>query len=138
MAPLPYQAYRQSQATTSSQAELVVLLYRGAVRFAAKARLHMQSGDVEATHNSLLKAQEIVVELMLGLRPTHEQVTQDLYGLHNYVYQVLYDAAVKRDITLVDEALKHLRELLTTWEKIALPAPLRPVAAAGVVQLDRC
>jgi flagellar protein FliS len=124
MAPLPYQAYRQSQASTSSQAELVVLLYRGAVRFAAKARLHMQNGDIEGTHTGLLKAQEIVVELMLGLRPTQEQVTQDLY-----------DASVKKDIGLVDEALKHLRELLTTWEQIALPGP-RP-AASDVVQIDR-
>ena len=136
MAPLPYQAYRQSQATTSTQGELVVLLYRGAVRFAAKARLHLQNGHLEGAHNGLLKAQEIVVELMLGLRPNQEQVTQDLYGLHNYIYQVLYEASVKKDVALVDEALKHLRELLTTWEQIAIPAG-RQQAAAGVVQIDR-
>jgi flagellar protein FliS len=136
MAPLPYQAYRQSQATTSSQSELVVLLYRGAVRFAAKARLHLQNKDLEGAHNGLMKAQEIVVELMLGLKPTQEQVTQDLYGLHNYIYQVLYEANLKKDTALVDEALKHLRELLTTWEQIAIPSQ-RPAVPAGVVQIDR-
>src|SRR5687768_4203985 len=121
MAPLPYQAYRQSQAATSNQSELIVLLYRGAVRFTAKARLHLQNGDIEGSHNNLLKAQQIIVELMLGLKPNQEQVTQDLYGLHNYIYQVLYDANMKRDVALVDEALKHLRDLLSTWEEIALP-----------------
>src|SRR5687768_7757746 len=136
MAPLPYHAYRQSQAATSSQSELVVLLYRGAVRFAAKARLRMQNNDIEGAHNGLLKAQEIVVELMLGLKPTQEQVTQDLYGLHNYIYQVLYEANLKKDVALVDEALKHLRDLLTTWEEIAVPGQ-RQAAPAGVVQIDR-
>jgi flagellar protein FliS len=136
MAPVPYQAYRQSQAATASQSELIVLLYRGAVRFAAKARLRIQNGDIEGAHTCLLKAQEIVVELMLGLRPNEQQVTQDLYGLHNYVYQVLYDANLKKDESLVDEALKHLREMLTTWEQIALPNT-RPAAPAGVVQFDR-
>jgi flagellar protein FliS len=136
MAPLPYQAYRQSQATTSSQAELIVLLYRGAVRHAAKARLHMQNRDIEGTLNSLLKAQEIVVELMLGMRPTEEQVTQDLYALHTYIYQTLGKASVKKDVALVDEALKHMRDLLATWEQIAVPTA-RPSAPAGVVQIDR-
>ena len=136
MASLPYQAYRQSQAATSSQSELVVLLYRGAVRFAAKARLHMQNRDIEGAHNSLMKAQEIVVELMLGLKPTQEQVSQELYGLHNYIYQVLYEANLQKNVALVDEALKHLRDLLTTWEEIALPSQ-RPPTPAGVVQIDR-
>jgi flagellar protein FliS len=136
MAPLPYQAYRQSQAVTSSQSELIVLLYRGAVRFAAKARLHMQNRDIERTHNSLIKAQQIVLQLMLGLKPNQEQVTQDLYGLHNYIYQVLYEANLKKDVTLVDEALKHLRDLLATWEEIAIPNQ-RPMTPAGVVQIDR-
>jgi flagellar protein FliS len=136
MAPLPYHAYRQSQAATSSQSELIVLLYRGAVRFAAMARLRIQNGDFEGAHNSLLKAQEIVVELMLGLRPNKEQVTQDLYGLHNYVYQVLYDANLKKEVSLIDEALKHLRDMLTTWEQIALPSD-RPATRAGVIQIDR-
>ena len=136
MATLPYQTYRQTQAATSSQAELIVLLYRGAVRFAAKARLHMQNGDVEGAHNSLLKAQEIVVELMLGLKPNQEQVTQDLYALHNYVYQVLYDANIRKDVALIDEALTHLRQMLSTWEEIAIPSRSQP-SPAGVVQIDR-
>ena len=135
MAPVPYQAYRQSQAATASQAELVVLLYRGAVRFAAKGRIHLESRDVAAAHSALLKAQEILVELMLGLKPGAEQITHDLYALHHYIYQVLYDANMKKDVALVDEGLKHLRELLATWEQIALPpSRSRP---ADVVSIDR-
>ena len=136
MAPVAYQAYRRSQAATSSQAELIVLLYRGAVRFAAKARIHLQNDELEGAHNALLKAQDIVVELMLGLGPSQEQVDQDLYALHGYVYQVLCDANLRKETALVDEALRHLRDLLATWEEIALPHA-RPALGGAVVSIDR-
>ena len=136
MAPVQYQAYRQAQAVSSSQGELVVLLYRGAVRFAAKARLHLENREAESAHNSLLKAQQIVVELMLGLKPSEEQVTQDLFALHSYVHQVLVDANMKKDVALVDEALRHLRDLLDTGEQIAIPAS-RMAPKGQVVAIDR-
>jgi hypothetical protein len=37
---------------------------------------------------------------------------------------------------MIDEALKHLRGQLETWEQLALPAT-RPAAAGGVVSIDR-
>ena len=136
MAPAAYQAYRTSQASSSSQAELVVLLYRGAVRFAAKARIHLQNGEIENAHNALLKAQDVVVELMRGLRPTPGQVTHDLYVLHEYVHQTLCAANLRKDAALVDEALGHLRDLLATWEELALPNQ-RQAQVGAVVSIDR-
>jgi len=136
MAPAAYQAYRTSQASSSSQAELVVLLYRGAVRFAAKARIHLQNGEIENSHNALLKAQEVIVELMRGLRPTPGRVTQELYLLHEYVHRTLYAANLRKDPALVDEALGHLRDLLATWEELALPNQ-RQAQVGAVVSIDR-
>lgn len=137
MAPQAYQAYRRVQAAGSSQAELVVLLYRGAVRFTGKARLHLENAELEGAHNNLLRAQQIVVELMLGLKPGVDQVTQDLYALHHYIYETLYAANMKKDLALTEEALRHLRDLLETWETIAIPASRRPAPPADVVQIDR-
>ncbi|TAK20097.1 MAG: flagellar export chaperone FliS [Chloroflexota bacterium] len=136
MAPVPYYAYARAQATTSSQAELAVLLYRGAVRFAAKARIQLSSRDLEGTHKSLLRAQEVLVELMIGFKPGSDQFSQDLFGLHNYIYERLYEANIRKDVAPLDEALRHLRELLETWESISLPPSARP-AAASVVSIDR-
>src|SRR5438445_4845546 len=116
MVPQPYQAYSRSQVTTSSQGELLVLLYRGAVRFCAKARLQLRDGDVEGAHASLIRAQEIVLELILGLKPGVDDTVDNLCGIHNYIYRLLYDANMRKNAELVDEALAHLRELLETWE----------------------
>jgi flagellar protein FliS len=126
-----------SRLATSSQAELLVLLYRGAVRFAAKARLHLQSREIEAAHNNLMRAQQIVLELTLGLKPSADPSVQDLCGLHNYIYRLLYDANLRKSTALVDEALGHLRDLLATWEQIAIPATRPPAKADRVVSIDR-
>ena len=135
MAPLQHQSYSQSQVTTSSPSELVVLLYRGAVRFAAKARLHIQNGRLESAHDELIKAQQIVIQLLGALRPSEKPADADLFALHNYMYETLYRANRYKDVALIDEALKHLRDQLEVWEQIALPNA-KP-AQGGVVSIDR-
>jgi len=137
MTTLQHQSYAQSQVATSSPSELVVLLYRGAVRFAAKARLHIQNGRLEPAHQELIRAQQIVLQLMGALRPSERPVDADLYALHNYIYEVLYRANRYKDVAAVDEALEHLRAQLETWEQIALPPTSRPVQGGGVVAIDR-
>src|SRR5262249_51819060 len=131
----PTQAYTQSQISTSSAAEVMVLLYRGAVRFVAKARLHRQNGDNYAAHQALIPAQEIILQIMTGLRPSPNPLDADLYALHNYVYEVLYRANADGDPALIDEALKHLRDQLDTWEQLAMPG--RRPTAGGVISIDR-
>ena len=120
---------------TSSPAELALLLYRGATRFTAKARLQIHNGETEAAHNSLMRAQEIVLELMNGIRPGTEQVTIDLFALHNYIYRTLYEANITKKTELIDEALTHLRGLLETWEQIVSPSTRSP-SRGTVVTLD--
>lgn len=135
MAPMQAYSYSQSQVTTSSPSELMVLLYRGAVRFSAKARLHIQNVDVQSAHEELVRAQAIVLQIMNSLRPSTNPIDVELYALHNYLFEVLYRANRHKDVEQIDEALKHLREQLATWEAIALPKS-RP-SAAGVVSIDR-
>jgi flagellar protein FliS len=135
MVPLPYQAYARAQATTSTQGELLVLLYRGAARFAAKSRLQIRDGDLEGAHNSLIRAQEIVLELIVGLKPSGDPTVDNLCGMHNYIYQVLYQANLDKSAELVDEAIGHLRVLLSTWEQIVMPGC--STDGGRIVSIDR-
>ncbi len=135
MAPSNYYAYAKSQVMTSSPGELALLLYRGATRFSAKARLQIQNNEMEAAHNSLLRAQDIVLELMNGIRPGSDQITMDLFTLHNYIYRILCEANIAKRTDLIDEALTHLRGLLDTWEQIVSPST-RSISRGQVVTLD--
>src|SRR5438132_13564624 len=134
MAQTQHQSYAQAQVVTSSPSELVVLLYRGAVRFAAKARLHIQNGRLEPAHEELIRAQQIVLQLMGQLKPSERPPDADLYALHNYLYEVLYRANGYKDAALVDEALTQLRAPLEVWERRALPSSSRPAQPGRVVR----
>ena len=135
MVTSPYQAYARAQATTSTQGELLVLLYRGASRFAAKARLQLRDGDLEGAHNSLVRAQEIVLELIHGLKPNGDPTVDSLCGLHDYIYRILGEANLRKRVELVDEAVSQLRDLLETWERIVMPG--RHPEAGRIVAIDR-
>ena len=135
MVASPYQAYARAQATSSSQGELLILLYRGASRFAAKARLLLRDGDLEGAHNSLLRAQQIVLELIKGLKPNGTPTVDGLCRLHDYVYRELCEANLRKQVEPIDRAIGQLRDLLETWERIVMPG--RASEVGRVVAIDR-
>lgn len=136
MTPLPYQAYARAQVSTSTQGELMVLLYRGAVRFCAKARLQLGATDLEGAHNSLMRAQEIVLQLIVGVKPGADETVNNLAALNSYIYELLRTANMERKVEPIDEALVHLREMLETWEQIVF-GPRRGEGTAPVLSFDR-
>ncbi len=129
-----YQMYRQTQAETASPAELVVMLYRGAVRFAAAAVAALETGELETAHNSLVRTQAIVTELHGSL--DHErggEIAQNLGALYRYIDTRLVEANVQKSPEPARDAERLLRELLEAWEQVTRQASEgnQPVAAAA-------
>ena len=120
----PTHDYLKTQVMTASPEQLQLMLYDGAIRFAEQARAAMLAKDFEQTHNFLLRAQNIVLELLNGLRPEYNQPPCERLGsLYNFIYRRLVDANLKKDPTCIDDALKILRYQRETWvllmEKLA-------------------
>jgi len=55
------------QIETASPARLLVMLYDGALRRLSDAAESMKAGDFVAGHDSLVKVQDILLELMVSL-----------------------------------------------------------------------
>jgi flagellar protein FliS len=115
--------YRQMQAHTAPPGELVVMLYRGAARFAATAATALEARDVELAHNSLIRAQAIISELAgaLDLEQGYE-VTRHLVLLYDYLSRRLIEANVRKDAAIAREVERLLRDLLSAWEVAARQA----------------
>ena len=126
-----YQQYQRVQTETASPGDLVVMLYRGALRFGAKAELALEQHDFEASHTALVRAQEIVLELMFSLDLNAGQIAQNLRDLYDYMYQRLIDANCKKDVTGVKEVNGMLRELLPAWESAVAELTSRGTARIG-------
>ena len=120
MLPNPYQQYRATKVQTAGSVDLVVMLYQGAVKFVRLAIEAMDRDDSKAAHTSLVRAQDIIVELHGSLN--HEdggQISKQLASVYDYCFRRLVTANVKKDPAAAREVVGILRDLGTAWQEIA-------------------
>ena len=121
MLPNPYQQYRATKVQTAGSVDLVVMLYQGAVRFIRLGVEALDRDDVTAAHENLVRAQDIVVELLGSLnREEGGQIASQLSGVYDYCFRRLVLANLKKDPAPAREVLGILRDLGTAWQQIAI------------------
>jgi flagellar secretion chaperone FliS len=122
-----YNVYRQTQAQTAAPGELVLMLYRGAARFVGSAIDAIESRDVQAAHNNLMRAQAIISELHDTL--DHDrggEIAGNLASIYVYLRSRLVEANLHKDVTPAREVAGLLRELLPAWEAAARQSATTP------------
>lgn len=126
--------YLKTQVLTASREQLLLMLYDGAIRFASQGREKMLGKDYEAMHNLLVKAQNIVLELMSGLRPDVDPILcQRLSSLYTFMYMQLVKASVEKRPELIGDVLELLGNLRETWVEAIEKLKKEGEAEAGVV-----
>lgn len=116
MSAYAYEAYRNTAIETASPGKLLLMLYDGAIRNLDAARTAMINKDVENSHKHLLKAQDIILELMCTLNMDYE-IAKDLYRLYDFMYRHLIQANVRKDPEMVADVRELLAELRATWDQ---------------------
>jgi flagellar protein FliS len=110
--------YKQNQIETATPEELLLLLYDGAIRFLNVAKTGLAEKNIEKFHNNILKTQRILTEFMCTLdMEIGGPMAQNLMSLYDYMHYTLVQANLKKDVTMIEEVLKHLRALKQTWEE---------------------
>ncbi len=110
--------YKEQQVLSATPEEVLLLLYDGAIRFLLIAKKGMEANDIEKSHNNLIKTQNIITEFMVTLDfEVGGETAQNLYNLYEYLHYRLVQANLKKDVTMVDEVLDHLRSLKKTWQE---------------------
>ncbi|OKP90599.1 flagellar export chaperone FliS [Paenibacillus sp. P3E] len=110
----PYDKYRQSSVQTSTPAQLVIMLYDGAIRFVRTALDGLSKKDYEKSNLNFGKAQTIVSELMSTLDHSYE-VSQNLFSLYEYTNFLLVESNIRKSPEKAEEAIGYLIELRETW-----------------------
>jgi flagellar protein FliS len=112
-------AYRRHAAESASPVELVVMLYDGALRFAADARAAIVRRDVLARSASISKMLGIVGELQATLDMERGgSIATSLDELYSFVTKRLLDAAFEQNTAPLDEAIRVLSNLREGWTGI--------------------
>ncbi len=123
----PYDAYRHVQANTGSGADLVLMLFRGALRFLDRAQANIEGGNVQDAHNALVRAQDIISELNTTL--DHERgsdLASGLESIYTYAIERLIEANLRKQIEPVQEVRRLVAELATAWEDAINTSRARP------------
>ncbi len=114
------QAYRRNTVLAATPEELVVMLYDGARRFLRQAAKAMRAGEVEQAHNSLRRAEAVVMHLDGVLDYEQgEPIAGQLHPIYQYCLRTLSSARFAQDAERVEEVGGLLGELRESWAQIA-------------------
>lgn len=108
--------YKQNSVLTATPEELTLMLYDGAIKFMNIAKYNMENKELEKTHNSLMRAQDIVTELNISLDMNYE-ISKDLRGLYDFVLSRLVDANIQKDSKAIDEAIDIINSVKESWKE---------------------
>jgi flagellar protein FliS len=109
--------YREMEVQTSSPGKLILLLYEEAIKCLNRAKIKIQSKDVEETNRLLLKTQKIIRELMCSLNLEVGEISTRWYSLYEYIYQRLIQANIEKNLKIIEEVLSLLKPLREAWIK---------------------
>ncbi|WP_238403221.1 flagellar export chaperone FliS [Paenibacillus mesophilus] len=116
--PSQQSKYLENTIMTAPKEQLLLLLYNVAIKACKGAKEAIVQKNYGQAHEHLLKAQEILLELMVTL-DQNIPISEHLTKLYDYFIDQLIEANVKKDPAPVDLVLNFLVELRDTWAEAA-------------------
>jgi len=123
------QAYLQTQVTTTTQGDILIMLFDGAVKFLRQAKESMAAKDYAKKGILISKALDVLAELQASLNPQKGgEIAENLRKLYLMCSTKLLMANMKMDQTLVDDVIKTLTGIRDAFAQINTPefAPTAP------------
>jgi len=112
--------YRGVQLNTASPAQLVVMLYDGALRFVGEADEAFGRDDRARAGDRIGRALAIVDELAATLDPTHApELADNLLALYGFCKRRLLEANLGRDRNALADVVSALSPLREAWAAVA-------------------
>ena len=121
--PNKYLAYQSGAVFTASPAQLVLMLFDGAVKFLNLANEGFNRQDPLdfnlTVHQNIQKSQAIIRELKACLDPEKgPEFADKMTALYNYFDRRLQEANMKKEREPIDEVLKLLETLRDAWREM--------------------
>ena len=133
-------AYKDTSVKTASPGSLILMLYTEGIKEINLAISKMRvpkipAKDIEAINNHIIKAQEIITELMAALdMDIGGEIAANLLSIYSYFNQQLLTANLKKDYKPLLDVSSMMQELYDVWKQIleSQPVPQRSEVSVGV------
>lgn len=110
--------YQDMKVQTASPAQIMIMLYDGAIRFSLQAKKKIEEKDFEGKGVFISKTQAIIDELMNSLDFTiAPDLCTNLQKLYIYINERLTHANIQLDPEAMDEVIQLLNTLRDGWKQ---------------------
>lgn len=114
-----YQTYQKNKYETASPHRLILMLYTGAIKFVKLATSALEAGDAVLGHQHLLKAQDIVYELISSLNEKQGgEIARNLKSMYLYMIDQMVQANIQKSAQPLSVVVGMLESLQSAWEQI--------------------
>ena len=112
--------YRTARVETASPVQIVVDLYRGAVRFMRQAQAFHAEGRISERGSALSRAHAVVSELQATLDSAQApELCEELDRLYDFVLHRITEANIQGDPTVLEPAVDVMQTLTKAWAELA-------------------
>lgn len=112
----PYVKYKQQSVNTATPEELTLMLYDGCIKFINIAKIAIEGKDYQTAHKNIIKAEDIITEFIVTLNMEYE-VSKNLKELYVFYYNLLVEANLKKDISILEDVKTFVVEMRNTWKE---------------------
>ncbi|GHS87385.1 flagellar export chaperone FliS [Synergistales bacterium] len=114
-------SYQATQISTATKEQLLLITYDIGIKSCRMAEVALSKEgkqDYDLANREILRAQNVIRELMVTLNTEKGgEMATALMSLYDYMYQLLVDANIKKEVKNVTIVLTMLEELKETWEQ---------------------
>lgn len=131
----PVSAYKETSIRTASGGKIVVMLYDEAIKQLDQAvsLLESETRQLDQVNNAILKAQDILTELMVSLDfEAGGEIAANLFRLYRYFNEQLIDGNVNKDTKPLRSVRTLMSELRSAWAQILGKTQVEGSASRGV------
>ena len=112
-----YNVYKSNSVNYSSKEQLLIMLVDGTVKFTRIGRQAILDKDMQKAHNSLVRVQDIFVELMSTLDQSAGDWAVKMFSVYAYIKDKLFEANIKKDVAIIDEVFPLIEGIRDTWNE---------------------
>jgi flagellar protein FliS len=120
MASNPYKTYLKNEIEGATKGKLILLLYDGAIKFLIFSKKAIEKQDIETAHNNIIKAENIIYELMSTLNMEAGEISENLLKMYDFMIWQLIEANKEKNKEKIDSVIRLLSTLREAWKEVVV------------------
>lgn len=114
----PQDAYRKQGVFTASPAELIVMLFEALKKNLLLAQRAIGKNDPSTAHAKLMKAQDIIAELVSSLDMNYE-LAADLLDIYEFLIKEIAAINMVKDAERIPPIVEIVETFIVTWREVS-------------------